>query len=318
MQNRKILVFIFLISFTLFISCAQSQHAGTSKPQAKWDTLYASYPRYRIDSPIRKISIIGIGEGKIVISARLTSNFIEWTSPAIKVIEPGNLEAVLGGRIIEYGAGLTRDESQAISQMLQVDHLLLFDVKTSPHQNYIYGGRFEVRINLKIINTVSGEIVFQTSKSWGAHFPDPKPTYSHWAPVPSIDRARAACFVMVQFELRYALGEVVAGLIGFKRSPNYLEVSSLLINSPADKEGIRKGDKIIEINGTKIRNRYEYEEYFKNLPRLPKQGNHLKMKLERDGRILEVVVKFPVIQKPPVEKELKKIDKKQKPVGPKI
>lgn len=315
MKNVKIPVVIFLISFTLIISCAPLQRMASTKPEPRWDTPYASYPRYRIHPPARKISILGSGEGKHDISGGLTKGIINYTSQPIKVIEPGNIEAVLKGRIIEYGTGLNRDEAQVISQMLQVDHIILFDAKTSPHQDYMYGGRFEARINLKMINTISGEIVFQTSKTLGANYPDPRPTYTHWNPLPSsiIRKVRDACLFMTLFELRYALGEVSTGLLYSSFAP--LIVGKLMINSPVDKVGIKEGDKVIEIEGIKISNYSDYENFW-HTP--AKQGESIKMKIEREGEILEKALNFPVIPSPPLQEIDKKIDKEKKPVGPKI
>jgi hypothetical protein len=312
---KSLLVFFALFSL-LFVSSCVSTQLGKQTPEKriKYDKVYATYPKYRIDPPIRKIIIVGSGEGRSVISARLTEIFMVWISPSIRVIEPGSLEAIFGGRIIEYGTGLTKEESQAISQMLQVDHILFFNAITSPHQDYMYGGKFSTRLYLKIINTRSGEIVFQTSKEWGVNFPDPRPAFSHVSPNTSA-KGRMVCFQMIDFELRYALGSIRTGLL-FVPSQDRLVVNEIFMNSPADKAGIQKGDNIIEINDNKIHNYSEYEEFCKRLSL--KQGDHWKIKLERDGGILEVDLNFPVIPKPPLKKRYEKIDKEQKPAGPRI
>ena len=111
----------------------------------------AIYPKFRIDNKIAKVSIIGTGTGQNEISTYLTKFITETTS--IKVVEPGNLKSILGGRIIEYRTGLTGTESQIIAQMLQIDHIILFEEKISPHEDYKYGGPAYDQINLKIMNS---------------------------------------------------------------------------------------------------------------------------------------------------------------------
>lgn len=98
---------------------------------AKPDTPYAVYPTYRIDPSPQRVCIVGTGEGRDDIAWWLTKGLIA-LEPPIKVIEPGNLEAVLKGKILEDATGLTPDETQALSQMFQVDHILFFQETISP------------------------------------------------------------------------------------------------------------------------------------------------------------------------------------------
>jgi len=77
-----------------------------------------------------------------------------------------------------------------------------------------------------------------------------------------------------------------------------------MVDSISDRAGIKINDKIVELNGKKI-NR------FSDLPprEEAKQGDDIKVKLEREGIILEFNLKVPVIPFKLQEK------KKEKPIG---
>ena len=290
MKRTKNLLAFFLVTSVSFVSCQPFRQPFYSK--IKYDSSYATYPKHRIDNMIRMICIIGTGEGKDAISSKLTELFMD--SPSnIEVIEPGNLDSILGGRI-EYETGLTRNEYQALSQMLQVDHILLFDAKISPHQDYEYGGRWTAQISLKIITARSGKIIFETIKSWGSNHPDPRPYgFSHVDAILS-DRMESVCFGLLRFELHYALGNTDLGV--FFKTEHEAVVQRVHIDSPADRAGIREGDRILQIDGFKVHSYLDLRNYHRNM----RQGDSVEIKIERGRAILEVEVKYPVIPFAPV------------------
>ncbi len=138
----------------------------------KVDPLTASFPSHRIDDQMRRISIIGSGPDCDEMQSAFTKYFLERTE--IKVVEPANLQSVLAGKIIEYHTGIAPSDAQALSRMFQIDHVLLFDVEMAPHSAYRFGGRFYAVINLKIVNTLNGEILFQASRNVGITYDDPR------------------------------------------------------------------------------------------------------------------------------------------------
>jgi hypothetical protein len=269
------------------------------EPELDPKKFYANYPKYRIDNKVNKIGILGKGLGQSEISSALTQIIMKFTN--IKVVEPGNLQSVLGGKIIEYGTGLTTTESQALAQMLQIDHVILFDDKISPYRDYIYGGRAYNQIYLKIINTLNGEIIFQTSSNVGMIYKDPRPYgYSSIEELStsSMNQIRDVNLNNLAFQLVYIFGYAKTGLI-FTNDLNQVLVQAVMANSPADKAGIKEGDRIIGINGIKINNGSDYDNYFgKNIP---KQGDVLKFTIERGGILRIVEVKLPVIPFSPEE-----------------
>jgi hypothetical protein len=303
-MNKKRFLIVLVFIPILISSCAQAIHEMKSKSyqsKIRPDPTYLTYPKYRIDHLIRKICIIGNGENKDAISSHLTQLSMKYTSSPIKVVQPGNLESVLKGRIIEFETGLTRDESQALSQMLQIDHVFLFSEKISPRQDYIYGGRCYAQISLKIINTINGEIIFQTIKEWGVYYPDPRPTFSSVSQQPSQNISRV-CFHMIAGELMYAFGDTKTGLEPKDTAPPFI-VGKVWMNSPAQKAGIQKGDKIIGIDGITVSSFLDYDNFIENIQ--PKQGSTLKVQIERGGKVLEVDIRYPVIPMYPVEERYK-------------
>ena len=299
---KKIKLSLIIMSTLILFACATTMQNMQSKyPEPEFDPkkLYANYPKYRIDNKVNKIGILGKGPGQSEISSGLTQLIMKSTN--IKVVEPGNLQSVLGGKIIEYGTGLTTTESQALSQMLQIDHVILFEDKISPHRDYIYGGRAYNQIYLKIINTLNGEIIFQTASGVGMIYKDPRP-YGYSSidelSTSSMNQIRYGNFNCIAFELMYILGSVKIG-VTFTNDLNQNLVYAVMVNSPADKAGIKEGDRIIEINGINIKNSSDYYNYLEK--KTPKQGDVLKFKIERGGILRIVEVKFPVIPFSPDE-----------------
>jgi len=297
MKRTKILLNIIVTMF--LVSCATAMQSMYPEPEP--EKLFAIYPKYRIDNKLQKVCIIGDGPNKSEISLALTGLIKDESN--IKIVESGNLQQLLGGKIIEYGTGLTTSESQAIAQMLQVDHLILFEEKIAPYRDYIYGGRVYNQINIKIVNTLSGEIIFQASNSFWFIRKDPRSYgYSHLNELSTSDTKLIMNINLTNiiFQLRYALGKTKIGITPDAKS-NQLQVLDKMVDSPADRAGIQKGDKIIGINDVKINNNLEYGKYLEELK--PKQGDILRFKIERGGKILELEVKLPVV--PFSQEELK-------------
>jgi len=300
MKTTRIFIAILIIPFV--ISCASSPKQTTVQTYT-WETekMIAQYPAYRIDGKLQRISIIGSGEGEADITSYLTTRFMR--SPNIKVVEPGSLRTILGGKIIEYGTELTPSESQALSQMLQIDHLVSFEERISPYRDYEYGGRSFVRINLKILNVLGGEIIYQTSREFGLIGKDPRNYgYAHNPEMAtSVTNAmRKYCLFLISHELDYSLGK---SQLGVPYDSN-LVVVDVMAYSVADEAGIRKGDRIIEINGKRA---VSGGDLTKDL----KQGDEVRIKLERQGKVLELNSRIPIIpfkkeemkqQKPPDKK----------------
>lgn len=289
-QSRALLVTCLVFWFTL-VSCASlSPHK-----EAVWDKPYVKYPRYRIDHMVHKICIIGTGERKEEISSFLTTFFMEQTE--VKVIEPGNLEAVLKGRVLEYGTGLTPNEAQILSQMFQVDHVFVFHEKVSPHEDYRIGGRQCVRIHLKLYNTRDGEIIFQDSHEIGRYLPDPRPKYSSYIEEKSVfDTLRRECLSSLGHKLEYAFGGVRLGIAIAKPVEGFgCVIPYICRGSLAYRAGLKQGDRVIGINTVEVRTPEDAE----RLIRSCSQGDSIKIKVERDGNILELEAKFPTIPKYP-------------------
>jgi hypothetical protein len=240
---------ITLLVIGCLISCATGREGVRKQVPMESEKVFARYPTYRIDDKIQKICIIGSGEGKNEITNLLTDFFIKGTN--LKVVEPGNLQAILGGKIIAYGTGLTHSESQALSQMLQIDHTLLFEEKISLHRDYQYGGRASVTINLKIVNTLNGEVIYQTNNSIGVNFKDPR-NYGYRdiieLPTNQVNTLRMFCFIGLKHELSYAMGGCFMEM-SFIRDENIVAI--VVANSIPDKAGIKIKDKIVEVNGKK-------------------------------------------------------------------
>jgi len=93
--------------------------------------------------------------------------------------------------------------------MLQIDHILLFEDNVSPHRDYQYGGRAIVTINLKIVDTLNGEVIYQAADSVGVNLEDPrKYGYAGHNELPPawIDGLRRGCLGSLKHELSYAMG----------------------------------------------------------------------------------------------------------------
>jgi hypothetical protein len=253
-----------------------------------YEPMVAHLPSCQIADRIQKISILGSGPGADQRESSLTKLFMDRTE--IRVVEPANLRSAMTGKIIEYRTGIAPEDAQALSQLLQIDHLVLFDIETAPHSAYRFGGRFYARMSLKIVNTLSGEVVFQSSRNVGSAIDDPR-KYGY-AQASELDSSllRNAIAFSLDYELRYALGDTMLGWIT-KSGTNI--VGALLVGCVADRAGIRPGDAIVGLNDTKISSGQDIASFFPK-GRF-KQGDEVLVKVERDGKIMECRVKFPVI-----------------------
>jgi len=310
---RILKISIVLLVIGLLISCSSGKEEVRKQGpkeevpkqlQPEHDKVYARYPKYRIDDKIQKICIIGSGDGQNEVTYFFTKYFI--TNTNVKVVEAGNLQAILGGKIIEYGTGLSFSDSQALSQMLQIDHILLFEEKVSPHRDYQFGGKGFVTINLKIVNTLNGEVLFQSFGSIGLLMKDPR-GYGYRKgntemPTNVVRSLRSACLYGMVYELSYAMGDFTVGIYP-KHGGNIIGVT--IVNSVADRAGVKIGDKIVEVNGKTI-------ELQSDIPRKGiKQGDDVKIKVERESKIIELNGKIPIIPfRPEEEKKEKSKDKK--------
>ena len=131
-------------------------------------------------------------------------------------------------------------------------------------------------------------------------YPDPRPHFPGWAPLSEsdINSFRSACIDILEFELVYALGETRAGWAMRKEAAPLEEpvISLVMQDSPAQRAGIRKGDKIVELGGTSIGTISDFNRYFDSVT--PKQGETLTVKLMRAGEVRDAEITYPIIPDP--------------------
>jgi predicted metalloprotease with PDZ domain len=166
----------------------------------------------------------------------------------------------------------------------------LFDVETAPHSAYRIGGRKYVVVNIKIVNTRNGEVLFQASSNFGVVYNDPrKYGYREISDGHAPTLTRGAYFVL-SHQLAYAMGDVFAGL-KFESGTNV--VVETLAGSVSDGAGIKKGDKIIGINDKEV---FAFRDFVALVDgKTIKQGDEVVVKIERDGKTMERRMKFPLI-----------------------
>ena len=116
--------------------------------------------------------------------------------------------------------------------------------------------------------------------------------------------------ITARFQLAYALGsnEAQVGILFSPWHINQALVFDVLIDSPAERAGIKKGDQIIGINELKVNNFMDYVNYLKRSK--INQGDTLKIRIERGGKELETEIKIPVIPFSPEEPEEQPIKEK--------
>jgi len=181
----------------------------------------------------------------------------------------------------------------------------ILKLKQRLNGNYKYGGRLSVQIALKIVDTRNGNIIYQLTKVWAMTYPTADRFY--WQPQPSADLYHVLSN-LVTFELSNALGIAHTGL-SFKRDTTDAVIYGAFSGSPGERAGIREGDKLVEFNAISIHSYADFNNAWKTTP--IKQGETVKAKIERDGEVLEVEVKFPFIPFAPEKKRYKE-EKKAK------
>lgn len=283
----SILVILFLAS------CVTGGYNTRKIPPPVWDDIYVQHPDFRFDNVLNKIIVIGEGEGSSHIQSLLEQFFED--APEIQVIEPGNLESIMGGAKLGYDTSFTPEQVQAISQVLHVDHILFFKTGVSPHLAYRYGGKASAEIKMKMVDPVSGEILFSESSNLGVSFPDVRIYgYSERNELSPGNRRGllSNAYAPLKYYLYYAIGKAVSFLqpvddnLVFYHDPPF--------GSPAYNAGIRQGDKIIAYNGNEVANEAEIDFIGRNNP--IEQGSTRKVTIKRGSNILELEMEYPVIQ----------------------
>jgi C-terminal processing protease CtpA/Prc len=154
------------------------------------------------------------------------------------------------------------------------------------------------------VNTLNGEVLYQSGCSIGFNVKDPRNYgYIQMEEMQThvVNKLRWGCFHSFKHELSYAMGGYFVGTL-FKADQN--PVVYILVNSIADRAGIKINDRIVEVNGNKIQRISDY-------PKDVKQGDNVKIKVEREGKISEFNIKIPIIPfRPEEERKEKPKDKK--------
>jgi hypothetical protein len=274
-------------------ACASLPPMKGSEFKTQKEKLFAQYPSYRIDDKIHKLGIIGNGPGRSMISTQLSRALLSRTH--IKLVDPGEIELLLEGKTVNYEEGPTEAQVKVLSERFQVDHILIFNDFTSPHGDYILGGGAFDRIDLKIVNIYTGDVIFQTSSYFGLTFVDPRVygynSVQEVAPA-EFDSFRMMNFYNLIFQLLYAVGEVQLGIIPKSPQGPYI-VFDVLVGSPAEVVGIQREDRIIEINGMPIRKMEDV--MAKRMEINLKQGEKASLKINRQGETKNLELNFPLI-----------------------
>jgi len=280
--------------FCLWIaSCASMPPMKGPEFKTQKNRLFAQYPSYRLDDKIQKLGIFGNGPGRSMISSQLSRALLSRTN--IKLVDPGDIELILGGKTVNYDGGLTEAEAEILAERFQVDHVLIFNDFTSPHADYVLGGSAFDHIDLKIISIRKGEVIFQTSSYFGLTFQNPRlygyNSVQEVTPA-EFDSFRMMNFYNLIFQLLYAVGEVQLGIIPKSPQGPYV-VFDVLVGSPAEVAGIQREDRISEINGVPIEKMEDLiakrREFNLN------QGEKAKLKINRRGEIMSLELNFPLI-----------------------
>jgi len=260
--------------------------------------IIANYPKYRIDDNINVVCLILDTENKSYYESGINNLLI--LHPNIRLINPENISSIIGSKILEYGTGLTREQSIQLSKLLQVDHIIYISERISPHSDYKFGGRAYIQLDLKIISSIDGEIVFKATGNFGIYYIDPRPYgYSFRSEIDDSTKnhIRSLCWdKYIKFPLMYALGDAADGYSVYLNSTI---IDSIAINSPADKSGMKTGDVIMDIEGFKIDNFSDFNRYYLShgLDSPKKQGDIRIIRVKRGSEIIECKIEFPIIPK---------------------
>jgi hypothetical protein len=275
--------------------------------------IVAKYPKNRIDNLLGTICLIGIGleNDNPQIEEYIMNVFTKYTD--VKIIDSRNLKSFIGGKILEFGAGLTAQDSQRIAKLLQVDHIIYYREKVSPHSDYIIGGRAYVEIEVKIVNPIDGEIIFNVIGNYGGVLPDPR-IYGFTHRIEMDDSSknllRRLCWeYYIQYPLLYALGAVDDGYTIYSDAP---VVETVIINSPAHKAGIVAGDRIVEIGGTTINDASDFHRYYSDTAKSVTQSDTINILLKRGDKDVSATLEYPII--PEVSKDSNNYDNRETPI----
>jgi hypothetical protein len=298
---KRIVSWAMVLTICLGVAaCASLPPMKGSEFKTQKEKLFAQYPSNRIDDKIHKLGIIGNGPGHSMISTQLSRALLSRTQ--IKLVDPGEIELLLDGNTVSYEEGLTEAQAKLLAERFQIDHVLIFNDFTSPPKDYVLGGSAFDRIDLKIVNIYTGDVIFQTASYFGLTIIDPRVygynSVQEISPA-EFDSFRMMNFYKLIFQLLYAAGQVQLGIIPKSPQGPYI-VFDVLVGSPAEVAGILKEDRIIEINGIPIRKMEDV--MAKQLEINLKQGEKASLKINRQGEVKSLELNFPLIPYDPQPK----------------
>jgi hypothetical protein len=269
-----------------FTSCAITSEI----PPSPFDPIYSNYPKYRIDDVVKKVILIPDGELSNSLQSTVEEFFIRELET--EVIEPVNLQSVIGSAILGYNSEITQEQAQAISQILQADHFLFYKTIPPTHESYKFGGRVVARIDFKIVDPISSKVVFSSHSQFVNKVVDPR-KYGHSYNTELLEDQKAIvlgyAFDILSYQLRYAFGKASSGW-GLSGD---LTVLSVFLEGPAYNAGIRRGDRIVEYDSIPVNSIAElrHNPHIKD----PEQGTTRQVKVNRNNKVLEFKLEYPII-----------------------
>lgn len=280
-HSLLIIFFVFTVA-----SCATISEV----PPSQFDPIYASYPKYRIDDVVKKVILIPDGELSNSLQSTVKEFFVRELET--EVIEPDNLQSVIGGAILGYNSGITQEQAQAISQILHVDHVVFYKTIPPAHESYKFGGRVVARIDFKIVDPIDGKIVFSSHSQFVNKVVDPR-KYGYAYNTELLEDQKVVvlgyAFDILSYQLRYTFGKASSGW-GLSGD---LTVLNVFLEGPAFNAGIRRGDRIVEYDSIPVNSIAElrHNPHIKD----PEQGKTKQVKVRRNNKILEFNLEYPVI-----------------------
>lgn len=280
---------VLLFLMVLVSSCVpmtRSQYPGL---QMSAPPCQANYPNYRIDNEISRIAVVGSGPNADTFAGELTSNLSY--NPDITVIEKEKVKALLGGAFPEHSTELSSSQADRLAKMLKLSHILFIQSKISAHEDFKYGGRATAEVQMKIVDSFTGEVLIESSGVADGLYPDPRP-YGYIAIDEESNDLFGWAFNCAVFGILYSVGSVHDGtlLVGVSlfdmlrgETGTAGSIWAVIPGSPADKAGIQPNDRIIESSAKGPGD--------ENL----QQGKTITGKLQRGQQILDFRIEFPII-----------------------
>lgn len=209
---------------------------------------------------VHRLAILPLSDGSgytFRTSLDLTLNFLRNRHPDLVLVER-DLRPVLDEVLLQYSGRVNDESTVRVGRLAGADSLLVYSIEALPpsivSSMASHGGTFSGIVELKLLDVERGTVLFRQQAMATAGVPPPRQGLV-WPD----EAVRQAHRVAVSEASSYALAALVTafgdnplGFVPDTTVSDAAKVFGFLVGGPAHLAGLKKGDRILAVNGQQI------------------------------------------------------------------